>query len=300
MKLLVTGAGGQVGWELARSLQPLGEVIALDRHGADLSDPQALRETVRSIEPQVIVNAAAYTAVDKAEQDEAQAEVINARSPGVLAEEAKRLGALLIHYSTDYVFDGEKQGRYLESDPVNPLNAYGRTKLAGERAIAAAGGPWLVLRTSWVYSSRGGNFPRTILRLAAERERLTIVEDQFGAPTSARLIADLTAHLVRQARGELAAARFESEVLHLTAGGEASWLDLARAVVDGARARGMPVKAAEVTGIPASAYKVAARRPMNSRLSLDRLAERYRIRPPDWRQGVALMLDELAAAPGAK
>ena len=293
MKLLVTGSRGQVGWELARSLQPLGEVIALDRQRADLGDPAALRAIVEEIRPQVIVNAAAYTAVDKAEQDQATAQTINAQAPSILAEQAARNGALLVHYSTDYVFDGSKSQPYSEDDAPNPVNVYGHTKLEGERAIAAQGADWLVLRTSWVYSARGGNFPRTMLRLAQERDKLSVVNDQVGAPTSSRFIADATAQIVFRALAERKAGQFTSGVFHLTSAGETSWHGLAEAVIGGARARGAPIRIQQIAGIPGSQYPTPARRPMNSRLDLARVQSRFGVTPPDWRTGIELLLDEL-------
>lgn len=294
MKLLVTGAAGQVGWELARALQPLGEVLAVDRSQLDLADADALRAFVRARAFDVIVNAAAYTAVDQAEKDEALAAAVNARAPAILAEEGRRSGALLIHYSTDYVFDGEASRPYREDDATAPLNAYGRTKLEGERLIAAAGGDWLVLRTEWVYGSRGRNFLRTMLRLAAERDRLTVVDDQFGAPTSARLLADATAQIVAGSLAGRRAGRFASEVLHLTAGGSTSWHGFAAAIIAGARARGLAVRCTEVAGISAAQYPTPARRPVNSRLDLTRVRERFGIDPPPWQTGLALALDEVA------
>jgi dTDP-4-dehydrorhamnose reductase len=289
--VLITGARGQVGWELARSMQPLGEVIALDRSQADLADPQGLRTCVRRLRPDVIVNAAAYTAVDKAEDEEELALRINGEAPGVLAQEALALDALLVHYSTDYVFDGSGDRPWLESDATAPLNAYGRTKLAGERAIAAAGGRWLVFRTSWVYAERGGNFPRTMLRLAGEREALSVVADQVGAPTSARLIADITAHAVACCTREREQGRTESGVYHLVAAGSTSWHGLATQVIEGARARGWPLRAQSIQGIPAADYPTKARRPANSRLSTDALHARFGVTPPAWEAGIEHVLD---------
>ena len=291
MKILVTGSRGQVGWELTRSMQPLGEVIALDRTGADLADPQALRALVRKLRPDVIINAAAYTAVDRAEDEEALALRINGESPGVLAQEAAALDALMVHYSTDYVFDGTLDRPYREADLTAPINAYGRTKLAGEQAVAAAGGRWLVFRTSWVYADRGANFPRTMLRLAAEREALKVVADQVGAPTSARLIADMTAHAVACCTREAAEGRIESGIYHLVAGGSTSWHGLASAVIEGARQRGWPLRVQTVQGIPASEYPTRARRPANSRLATDALSQRFGLTPPAWEHGIACLLD---------
>jgi dTDP-4-dehydrorhamnose reductase len=296
VRILVTGARGQVGWELARAFQPLGEVVALDRSGADLSDPQGLRRLVRELQPGLILNAAAYTAVDRAEDDEALAARVNAEAPGVLAEEARRIDALMVHYSTDYVWDGTSTRPYLETDPTAPLNAYGRSKLAGEQAIAAAGGRWLVFRTSWVYAERGGNFPKTMLRLAAERDTLDVVDDQFGAPTGARLIADATAQAVARALAETRAGDFESGLFNLVAAGSTSWRGLASAVIDGARRRGLPVRVAQVGGIPAAKYPTRARRPVNSRMSTAALTARFGLTLPPWERGVELLLDGLAEA----
>ncbi len=293
MRLVVTGARGQVGFELARSLQPLGEVIALDRTALDLSAPASLAASIAELRPDVLVNAAAYTAVDRAEQEAELAMRINGEAPGVLARAARDLGALFVHYSTDYVFDGSGTTPWPEDAPTGPLNVYGASKLAGEQAIAAAGGDWLVLRTSWVYSRHGGNFPRTILRLAQERERLTIVADQFGVPTSARFIADATAQIVPRALAERSAGTFTPECMHLVAAGETHWLGVAQAVCDAARRRGATLRTTEVSGIPSSAYPTPARRPANSRLSLSRLSARYGIMPPPWQTGIELLMDEL-------
>ncbi len=293
MKLLVVGAAGQVGWELQRSLQPLGTVIAARRQDIDLSQPETIGARIDALAPDVIVNAGAYTAVDKAESDEATAYRVNAEAPGELAQAARRRGALLVHYSTDYVFDGSQPTPYRETDPTCPLNAYGRTKLAGEQAIAQANGDWLVFRTTWVYASRGGNFARTILRLAAERDALSIVDDQFGAPTSARFLADATARIVAQAQAERSQQRFASGLFNLSAGGRTSWHGFARALIDGARARGQVLKVGEVSGIPAAQYPTPARRPANSLLSHEALAARFGIVPPPWEAGADLVLGEL-------
>jgi dTDP-4-dehydrorhamnose reductase len=291
MKILITGARGQVGWELTRSLQPLGELRAFDRHGADLCDPDALRALVRAIRPDVIVNAAAYVAADRAEDDEALAYRVNAQAPGVLAQEAAAIDALLVHYSSDYVFDGTLDRPYCESDAAAPINAYGRTKLAGEQAVAENGRRWLVFRTSWVYGERGGNFPRTMLRLAGERDALNVVTDQIGAPTSAQLIADITAHAVACCTRERAAGRSESGVYHLAAAGSTSWHGLATRVIDGARRRGWPLRVRRIDGIPASQYPARARRPANSRLSTDALRARFGVTPPAWEEGIDRLLD---------
>lgn len=294
MRLMVTGATGQVGFELARSLMPLGEVVALDRRACDLAQPLSLAALVARVAPDVIVNAAAYTAVDRAEAEEALATTINAEAPAVLAGAARAAGALLVHYSTDYVFDGAKAGAWREDDAVAPLNAYGRSKLAGERAIAASGCDHLILRTSWVYAARGANFVRTMLRLGAERERLAVVADQLGAPTWARNIADATAHVVAAAQRERAAVAFAPAVLHLASRGETSWHGFAEAIFEALRQRpGFALKVGAVEPIPTSAYPTPAARPLNSRLDCGRLAARYGVRMPHWRDALARCLEEL-------
>lgn len=301
MKLLLLGRGGQVGWELWRSLQPLGQVVACDRSMADLSRPESLAALVESVAPQVIVNAAAYTAVDRAEQERDLAFAVNAEAPGALARAAREVGALLLHYSTDYVFAGSGSAPRDERADTGPLNVYGQSKLEGERAVARAGGDWLVLRTSWVYGARGSNFLRTMLRLGAEREQLRVVCDQIGAPTSARLIADATAQIVRQAQADRAPGRFESEVLHLCAGGETSWHGFAQAIFDGWRERygSEALKVRDVAAIPSSEYPTPAARPLNSRLDCGRVRERYGVCLPDWRVGVGLVVDEMATGVSA-
>ncbi len=230
-RILVTGVNGQVGFELLRACQPLGEVIGLDRRALDLTDPQAIRRVLREAKPDVILNPAAYTAVDQAEQDERTATAINGDAVAVMAEEAARLKALFVHYSTDYVFDGTKDGAYTETDTPNPQSAYGRSKLAGEQALQASQADWLCLRTSWVFASRGKNFLRTILRLAAEREELRIVADQVGAPTSARLLEAATAPVLPRARDERHNTNFASQILHLTAAGKTTWHGFANRIV---------------------------------------------------------------------
>ena len=295
MKCLVTGCRGQVGWELTRSLAVLGEVVACDRSTADLSRPDSLRALVANVRPDAIVNAAAYTMVDKAEEEEALAHVVNADAVGVLAQEARKAGALLVHYSTEYVFDGAKAAPYVESDTPNPLNAYGRSKLAGERAIAVVGGDWLTLRTSWVYGARGKNFLRTMLRLASERETLKVVADQFGAPTSARMIADLTAEILREALRERHAGTFESGLFHLTAQGSTSWHGFASSIVEAARAA-LPdgaIAAREIAAIATSDYPTPARRQNNSRLDNAKLDKRFAVRRQPWEEAMRLVLDDL-------
>ncbi len=293
MRLMLAGANGQVGWELKRSLTPLGDVIALDRQGCDMSRPSELPDIVRELKPDIIVNAAAYTAVDKAEQEESLATLVNGTAAGVLADEARKSGALLIHYSTDYVFDGAKSSPYTEDDPPKPINAYGRSKLAGERAIAESAVDYLILRTSWVYAARGQNFLRTVLRLAREREELQIVADQVGAPTWAREIADATAYIIQQACGERARRDFASGVFHVTAAGSCSWHGFAEAILDQAVSRGLQRKRPKIHPIASSEYPRPAARPKNSRLACERLRERFGIALADWRQALALcMLDE--------
>lgn len=263
MKILLTGVSGQIGWELARSLQPLGDVLGFDRNRADLSEPSRLRSLVEAVSPHVVVNAAAYTAVDRAEREVDVATTINGVAPGVLAEASQRAGALFVHYSTDYVFDGSGALPRRENAPVAPINAYGRSKLAGERAITAAGGDWLVLRTSWIYAARGQNFVRTMLSLGAARESLRVIGDQIGAPTSARLVADATAQIVQRALDERQQGRFQSEVLHLCAAGETSWHGFAEAIFDDWRARmgDASLTLRELVEIPSREYPAPAARP---------------------------------------
>ncbi len=294
MKILLLGPNGQVGWELQRALAPLGELTALGRSAAnglcgDLANAEALAASVRRLAPDVIVNAAAYTAVDRAESEPAQAEAVNGSAPGMLAELARELDAWLLHYSTDYVFDGSGTRPWREDDPTGPLNTYGRSKLAGEEAIRAAGGRHLILRTSWVYAARGGNFARTMLRLAGERERLSVVDDQVGAPTGAELIADVSAHALRAAieRPQLAGS------YHLAAAGETSWCGYARHVIDFARRHGQRLAVAEVAAIPTADFPTPARRPLNSRLDCRRLQHAFDLALPPWQQGVERMLTEI-------
>lgn len=295
MKILLLGKSGQVGWELQRSLAPLGKVIALDSNSADycgdFTNLDGIAKTVRSIAPDVIVNAAAHTAVDKAESEAELARTINALAPRVLAEEAKRGNAWLIHYSTDYVFDGSGDTAWLETDNTAPLSVYGATKLQGEQAIIDSGCRYLIFRTSWVYGARGGNFAKTMLRLAAERDRLTVINDQVGAPTGADLLADVTAHAIRtvQHHPELAG------LYHLVASGETTWYDYARFVIHFARDAGMDIKVADdaIVPVPTSAFPTPATRPLNSRLNTGTLCANFDINLPHWQTGVARMLTEL-------
>lgn len=293
MRLLVTGANGQVGWELPRSLMPLGEVIALDRRTCDLARPETLPDIIRDAKPDVLVNAAAYTAVDKAEQEEELATLINGVAVGAMADAARTIGALFVHYSTDYVFDGAKTEPYVEDDAPAPLSAYGRSKLAGEIAIRAAGGDHVILRTSWIYAARGRNFLKTILRLARERDELRIVADQIGAPTWARDIADATAEVIEQAQRERREGQFGAATLHMTAAGATSWHGFAQAIVD--RAGDLPPSRPVVRAIATKDFPTPARRPKNSRLRCDRLRDRFGVSLPDWTVALDACLTELGA-----
>lgn len=290
VKILLLGPNGQVGWELQRSLQPLGEVVVLGRQQGDLcgdlAQPEALSATVRALRPHVIVNAAAYTAVDKAEEEADLAHAINTEGPHVLAHEAARLGACLVHYSSDYVYDGTGDQPREEDAPTAPLSVYGRTKLQGEHAIRASGCRHLIFRTSWVYGARGNNFARTMLRLAMDRDELRVVDDQIGAPTGADLIADVTAHALR--------AGMDNGTWHLAAAGETSWHGYARFVLDWARSRGLPVRVKDEALLPISSedYPTAATRPRNSRLSTQKLQRDLGLCMPDWSSGVRRMLEE--------
>jgi dTDP-4-dehydrorhamnose reductase len=295
VRLLVTGANGQVGWELRRSLTPLGEVTALDRNQCDLSRPERLPDIVRGAKPDVIVNAAAYTAVDKAEQEEPLATLVNGAAVGVLAEEARKAGSLLMHYSTDYVFDGEKPSPYTEDDTPHPINAYGRSKLAGETALRQAGGDHVILRTSWIYAARGRNFVHTILRLAKERDELRIVDDQIGAPTWARDIAEATAQVVRAARGDQARGAFAPGIFNLSAAGATSWHGFAGAILDEATRAGLLTRVPRLTPIASKGYPTPAARPKNSRLSGERLKARFGITLPDWRASLSRCIAEMKA-----
>ena len=301
MKLLLFGKNGQVGWELQRSLSVLGEVVALDRHSADhrgdLTKLDALATTVRDLRPDVIVNAAAYTAVYKAESDGALATTVNALAPGVLAKEAQRIGAWMVHYSTDYVFDGSGTRPWVETDSTGPLSVYGQSKLEGELLIASQCERHLILRTSWVYAARGGNFIRTMLRLAQEREKLTVIDDQHGAPTSAELIADVTAQALHRlvhdaSRTDLAG------VYHLAAAGETTWHGYAGHVLEQAKSiqPSIPIKTTEVAAVASEAFATAARRPGNSRLNTAKLHAAFQLRLPPWQQGVDRVLAEILPA----
>jgi len=298
LKLLLLGCNGQLGWELQRALAPLGELVALGSAGSpahpglcgDLSQPEALAATVRAVAPQVVVNAAAYTAVDRAECEPARAHAINGTAPGVLAHEASRLGSWLLHYSTDYVFDGSGNTPWTEDAPTGPLNVYGHSKLAGEAAVRASGCLHLIFRTSWVYAARGGNFAKTMLKMAAERDALKVIDDQFGAPTGAELLADASAHALRQAMCAPALAG----TYHLAAAGVTTWHGYARHVIERARAAGRPIRVAadQVAAVPTAAFPTPARRPGNSRLDTRKLQAAFGLALPTWQAGVNRMLDE--------
>lgn len=302
MNILLLGSGGQVGWELQRALAPLGTLSSFDAHSpgpevapqlrADFTQPDQVVELIRLLQPEVIVNAAAHTAVDKAESEPDLARQINATTPGAIAEEAARTGALLVHYSTDYVFDGSGKHPRDEASPTGPLSVYGLTKLEGEQAIQASGCRHLIFRTSWVYAARGGNFVRTMLRLAAERDELNVIDDQIGAPTGADLLADVTALAIRH----IAAGHEEALGLyHLVASGQTSWHAYASFVIEWARAAGQPIRVASdaVRAIGTADYPTPARRPLNSRLCTDKLQQAFGLTLPAWQQGVARMLTEI-------
>ncbi|MDN3920844.1 dTDP-4-dehydrorhamnose reductase [Roseateles violae] len=292
MKILLIGKGGQVGWELQRSLSLLGEVHARDiEDGWNLAEGEALIAKLREIAPQLIVNAAAYTAVDKAEADDTLARAINATAPALLAAEAARTGALLVHYSTDYVYDGSGDQARDENAATNPLSVYGASKLAGDQAIMASGCAHLILRTSWVYAARGGNFAKTMLKLATEREQLKVIADQIGAPTGADLLADLAAHMIR---ATLADPKL-SGLYHATASGETNWHAYATFVIEWARRQGRAIKVQpdQVLAIPTSDYPTPARRPLNSRLDCRKLERSFGLKLPHWQLGVERMLAEI-------
>jgi len=298
MNILLLGKNGQVGWELQRSLAPLGNVTALDRHATDglsgdLSNLQGLLETVRKLKPDVIVNAAAHTAVDKAESEPELARTINALAPELLAQEAQRTGAWLIHYSTDYVFDGSGEKPWQETDTTGPLGVYGATKLEGEQFIQQSGCRHLIFRTSWVYGARGNNFAKTMLRLAKERDSLNVINDQIGAPTGAELLADVTAHAIRKALQQPDV----SGLYHLVAQGETSWHGYAGFVLEFAEQAGITLKvaASEINPVPTSAFPTPAKRPHNSRLDTLKLESTFDLIMPAWQSGVTRMLNEVLA-----
>lgn len=297
MKILLFGKNGQVGWELQRALAPLGELIALSTHStdfhADFAEPEALAATVRAVAPTWIVNAAAYTAVDKAESEPALARAINATAPGVLAREAAALGATLLHYSTDYVFDGSGSTPWLEDAATGPLGVYGATKLEGEEAVRRSGCAHLILRTSWVYAARGGNFVKTMLRLAQERDALKVIDDQIGAPTGAELLADVSAHALRQVARQPQA----SGTYHVAAAGQTSWHAYALHVIERARMQGRTIRVAReaIEAVPTRAFPTPAKRPGNSRLDTRKFQDTFDLRLPAWETGVDRLLAEVLA-----
>lgn len=294
MKILLTGKDGQVGFELQRALAPLGEVVAVDLADCNLCDAKAIRQLVRDVRPEVIVNPAAYTAVDKAETDRDLAVAVNAVAPGIFGEEAAKLGSFVIHFSTDYVFDGTKQGAYVEADATNPQSVYGLTKLDGELALANANSRHLILRTSWVVGAHGGNFAKTMLKLAAERDSLSVVADQWGAPTSAALLADLAAQLVRQWQRE-GAGSFPYGIYHCVAGGETNWCDYARFVVGEAIKAGKPIKVhpEAIKAITTADYPTPAKRPANSRLDTHKFCQTFGLQLPHWQAGLNHILQQI-------
>lgn len=294
MSILLIGKNGQVGFELQRSLAPLGPVVALGSAECNLSQPESIRQAVRRHRPTIIVNAGAYTAVDRAETERDLAFAINGTAPGILGAEASAIGALVVHYSTDYVFDGHGTRPYRETDPTAPQSAYGRSKLEGEVQLAAATPRHLILRTSWVVGVHGTNFAKTMLRLAAERDELHVVDDQIGAPTSASLIADCTAHMIRPFLGHERQA-FPSGIYHLAAGGETSWHGYARHIIARARQAGRPLRVSpdHVIPIRSTDYPTQARRPHNSRLDTTRLREAFGLTLPDWREGLDHILQQI-------
>ena len=294
-KILLFGKNGQVGWELQRSLAPLGELIALHSTSTDfcgdLTDLAGVRQTIRKIAPDIIVNAAAYTAVDKAESEPELAHALNAEAPGVIASEAKQQNAWLVHYSTDYVFNGHGDQPFVETDATEPLNTYGKTKLQGEKNIQASGCLHLIFRTSWVYSANGNNFIKTILRLAQQRDKLTVVNDQIGSPTGAELIADITALalLMTKHKPEI------SGLYHLTASGSTSWYEFAKYILESAESANLPlkIKSTALQPIASSDFPSAAQRPFNSRLSSLKLAKTFDLMLPAWQCGVKRALTEI-------
>lgn len=292
MRMLLLGKNGQVGFELRRALAPLGEVVAFDYPACDLSKPDSIRGVIAATTPQVIVNAAAYTAVDKAESEADLARAINATAPGIIGAEARRIGARVIHFSTDYVYDGSKTTPYLESDATNPLGVYGATKRDGDEALAASGAEHFIFRTSWVFGAHGANFVKTVLRLAAERDKLNVVADQFGAPTSAALLADVTAQVLGQLHYRNAADT-PSGVYHLVAAGETSWHGFAQAIIRGGVSRRLTLRLApvDVRPITTAEYPLPAKRPASSRLDTMRLRETFNLVLPHWQAGLDHVLD---------
>lgn len=293
MNILLFGKTGQVGWELQRSLAPLGNLIALDVHSADycgdFSNPQGVAETVRRIRPDVIVNAAAHTAVDKAESEIEFAQLLNAISVEAIAKAATEVGAWVVHYSTDYVFPGTGTTAWRETDETSPLNVYGETKLAGEKALQQHCPKHMIFRTSWVYAGRGNNFAKTMLRLAKDRTEMSVINDQYGAPTGAELLADCTAHAIRVALNKPDVAG----LYHLVAGGTTTWYDYASLVFAEARNAGIELALTDLKAVPTSAYPTPARRPGNSRLNTEKFQRSFGLVLPQWENGIKRMLNEL-------
>lgn len=293
MDILLFGKNGQVGWELQRALAPLGKLTALDRHSAeycgDFENPQGIAETVRNLKPTVIVNATAYTAVDKAESDKEKAQLVNATAVEFLAKAAEECGALLVHYSTDYVFNGSGDKPWNEDDATEPMNVYGETKRQGEQAIALNMSKYLIFRTSWVYAARGNNFAKTMIRLAKDRETLSVINDQFGAPTGADLLADSTAHAIRVAlvKPEV------SGLYHLIASGTTTWFEYAGMVIAQARAKGVELQVQTINPVETAAFPTPAKRPNNSRLNTTKFRETFGLVLPEWEAGVTRLIDEL-------
>ena len=293
MNILLFGRNGQVGWELQRALAPLGKVVVLDRHSqdycGDFENPAGIADSILKLKPDVIVNATAYTAVDKAESEVDKARLINATSVKAMAAAAKEINALVVHYSTDYVFDGSGTTPWKETDATAPLNTYGLTKLEGEDAIISTAEKYLIFRTSWVYAAKGNNFAKTMIRLAQERESLSVIDDQYGAPTGAELIADCTAHAIRMTVAQPA----KSGIYNLIASGVTTWHAYAETVIEHVRQKGLPLKVTTVNKVATSAFPTPAKRPSNSRLSTDKFTATFELNLPDWQFGVIRMLDEL-------
>lgn len=293
MTILLFGKNGQVGWELQRALAPLGRVVALDRHSTeycgDLSNPEGIAATIAAVKPDVIVNAAAHTAVDKAESEPEAAALLNTTAVAKMAEAAEKIGALLVHYSTDYVFNGSGEKPWLESDATEPLSVYGKTKRDGEEAIVSACTNYLIFRTSWVYAAKGNNFAKTMLKLAKDRDELSVINDQFGAPTGAELIADCTAHAIRRTKEQPQL----SGIYHLIASGTTTWHEYANFVIESARKAGLVLQVKKINPVATSAFPTPAKRPANSRLDINKFQQAFSLTLPDWRTGVQRMLSEI-------
>ncbi|MDP1723442.1 MAG: dTDP-4-dehydrorhamnose reductase [Alphaproteobacteria bacterium] len=295
MRILLLGSNGQVGWELQRSLSPLGKVIAYDRQKANLENLSALSQTILDVSPDIIVNAAAYTAVDQAESESDKAYLVNAKAVGVIAETAKKLNVRLVHYSTDYVFDGNKVGAYVEEDSTAPLNVYGKSKLAGEQAIIDSACDHYIFRTSWVYGQHGKNFIKSILRLAQNKDALKVVNDQYGAPTSAELIADVTAHMLKNSFNDSKNGQKKDGIYHLTSSGKTNWFEFSRYILDQAQHFGSAFKLTsdKITPITSEEFPLPAQRQKNSSLNVDKLSKKINLVMPDWRFHVSRTISQL-------